>query len=199
MKISRFMAAVAFGTAIVVASSMARGESPFCNSKEGSCEGARFKDYADTFCLAFEQVGHEYTFKREILSPMKKSPYNMDRFWIESVCSPNKIGGNTSAPIVHLAAEDAGGRLFMLEVLRHYYIEERKAPEVWSKVINAKSNKGHTVLDYIEHLKINMGFIREEESHVAEFVAFVCNNGGANAIYAGTCSGKGAPFRGIGK
>lgn len=194
MKIPKFMAALVLGALVLCTSSMAKNENPDCIPWNASCkEEESLGEVLDTYCMAFRHLEHEYTFKNEILTPMKESRHSMDRFWTEPGCRPEKIGGAVHSPIVHTAAEDPS-RVVLLEALRRHYLNERRSPEGWVKIVNAQSSKGHTVLDYVEYLKINKSYIAIEEQSVSELVTFICNNGGKNVVYSGTCSGKGAPF-----
>lgn len=136
--------------------------------------------YQLSYCMKFEQVSNNYGFKKDIIESMKKSPYSFDQYWITPGCTPKRIG-NTDAPIIHLAAEDAGGRMQFIQTLYKTY-QERKDNAQWLKVVNAKNSRGHTLLDYIDYLSTSGTFRDEEKSEVNEFITFLCERGATFSV-----------------
>lgn len=135
-----------------------------------------FEGFHKSFCMKFENVGHVYAFKKEILEAMKKSGYSMEKYWTQVGCVPGKIGGTTT-PISHLVAEDAAGRMQFLKAL-HKYLMDNKEEKTWHKVVNAPNSRGFTMLDYIVYLNSSSQIREEERASTNELIIYLCNNGG---------------------
>jgi hypothetical protein len=160
---------------------------------QAQAAGEIFMDHLFAYCMKVDQVSHVYGFNKEILSSMKKSPYNVDLYWVTAGCRPHRIGGTTS-PLIHWMIEDASGRLQFLKALEKYYLFERKEPALWRAVINAKNSRGQTLLDYAQYLKQARDLRTEEFGDVAEMVTYICANGAVNAVYQATCTNFGGPY-----
>jgi hypothetical protein len=133
--------------------------------------------YVKTYCMGFTQISNNYEFKKEILKSMDETPFSVDDFWQYPGCIPRKLG-ETLSPIVHLAAEVPSDRVKFMKALFNYYKNERKDVSLWHKAINAKSTRGHTLLDYILFLKTNHHVIESEKESLRELISFICDNGG---------------------
>ncbi len=146
----------------------------------GLYQNTDFEGYHQTYCLKFEDVGHTYAFKKEILESMKKTPYGVDKYWVQSGCHPKKMG-NTVSPIAHLVAEDASGRTQFLESLYKYYAD-KKDLKTFTQVLNAKNSRGLTMLDYIVYLENNNQFNKNEREEVNSLIKFICDKGGKFSV-----------------
>jgi hypothetical protein len=139
-------------------------------------EDESFDEYYKLYCMRFEQLSNNYAFKKDMLEHMRKSPYPVDRYWTEASCRPSRIGG-TASPIIHLVAEEVGGRRQFIDLLYKYY-QERKDNNAWLDVVNAKNTIGFTILDYIDWLDKSKGFMDEERDDMNDLIKFLCERGG---------------------
>lgn len=139
-----------------------------------------FEGYHQAYCLKFEDVSHTYAFKKEILESMSKTPYKVEKYWMQSGCQPKKMG-NTDAPILHLVAEDAAGRMQFFEALHKYYTD-KKDNQTWLKIVNAKNSRGLTMLDYIVYLEKNQKFNSDEREDVNKLIRSLCDKGAVFSV-----------------
>ena len=152
-------------------------------NKALSQEEEAFERFITAYCLAFEQSGSAYDIKKRLIEPMKKSSFSPDQYFTAAGCEPQLVGA-TSMPIIHMVAENTTQRLDLLKVIHKYYTQERTdKPSVWLKVINAKNNRGWTVLDYLTYLLVNKKLAKEEEEGVNKFLKFACETGGKFEFY----------------
>lgn len=128
------------------------------------------------YCLKFEQLSNTYEFRKDIIEHMTKSPWSVDRFWTDARCTPGRIGGTVS-PLLHLVAEDVGGRRAFLEALFKYY-QGRKDEQQWLRVVNARNSRGHTLLDYIHWMELDKEIRPEEREDIDSLVKYACQRGG---------------------
>lgn len=139
------------------------------------------------YCLKFEQLSNTYELRKDIIEPMGKSSFSsLDAFWIDAYCTPSRIGGTVS-PIVHLIAEEVGGRKAFLEYLYDFYVR-RNDPSLWLRVINAVNSRGMTVLDYIEYMRDDKELRREEMADIDRLIQFICGRGGQYKVARNNCS-----------
>lgn len=135
-----------------------------------------FDEYYKLYCMRFEQLVNKFDFQKNMLEDMRKSPYPVDRFWLEVNCRPSRIGG-TLSPIVHLVAEEVGGRMQFFELLHKYYQQE-KSNVTWINIVNTKNTRGHTLLDYIDYLDRARELREEEREDINKLINFLCKRGG---------------------
>jgi hypothetical protein len=137
-----------------------------------------FANYVQAFCMKFEIISNPYAFKKEIIGEMKNTPYSFEKFWTQPDCQPGKWGGTVKAPIIHLAADEAFGRIVWLETL----YKEMKDEQMFKRIINAKNTKGQTVLDYIVFGYKDKQYRPEEIVDVNALAKFLCEKGATFAI-----------------
>lgn len=139
------------------------------------------------YCLKFEQLSNIYEFRKDILEPMGNSSFSsLDGFWIDAYCTPGRIGGTVS-PIIHLVAEEVGGRRAFLEYLYDFYVR-RNDPSLWPRVINAVNSRGMTVLDYIEYMRDDKELRSEELADIDSLIQYICSRGGRYKVARKNCS-----------
>lgn len=146
-----------------------------------------FHQYIGPYCITFEQLPNSYELKRKIIDSMNKSSFGPDSYFLNPGCDPQFVGA-TLMPMVHIVVEDSTNRLVLLKSLRTYYLEERKRPDLWFRVVNAKNTRGWTTLDYLEYvLRENKLAMPAEAKGVNSLRKFLCDNGGAYSLFKKTC------------
>lgn len=130
------------------------------------------------YCMQFIQLSNIYELRKNMLEKISKSAFPADHHWIDANCTPNRIGG-TASPMIHLVAEEVGGRRKFLEALDKYFQSRRdKDPQLWQRVINARNSRGMTILDYIEFMRENKLLRQEELEDIESLIVYVCSRGG---------------------
>jgi hypothetical protein len=167
-------------------------------SKNFTAEQKKFLSYANMFCL---KMGGPYStpqtpreFRKKILDEMNgpDTVAYFDDFWKVPACEPRYIA-STMSPLIHFVAENSTDRLFMLKELCKYYLEVRKRPDIWAAIVNVKNTEQQTSLDYMEYILIHKRNIPEELPGIADYIDFLCANGGVYAFYQKKCGVSSGP------
>lgn len=141
--------------------------------------------YHQSYCLKFEHVSNTYMFKKDILEAMKKTPYGIEKLWTLQGCSPKNMGA-TDSPLIHLVAEDVGGKTQFFLAL-HKYLMDQKDEKTWLKILNARSSRGHTLLDFIVYMTERKIYLYEEIESVNNLIKIACEKGAVFSTYNRKC------------
>lgn len=152
---------------------------------KASYQSTDIAGYHQAYCLKFEHVSNTYMFKKDILEAMKKTPYGIEKLWTLQGCSPKSMGA-TDSPLIHLVAEDVGGKTQFFLAL-HKYLLDQKDEKTWLKIVNAKSSRGHTMLDYIVYLTERKVYLYEEIESVNNLIKLACEKGAVFSAYDRKC------------
>lgn len=139
-----------------------------------------FQAYLQSYCMKFEQVTSPHSMKKEIIEPMRKTPYSFEQYWTQAECRPVKIGA-TLSPLIHLAADETFGRRVWLETL-YKHLTDKKELNIWNNIVNAKNTRGQTVLDYIAYIRRDKQYRDEEVEDVNALLKFLCEKGATFAV-----------------
>ena len=137
------------------------------------------------FCMAFPgDIRGAKTLKKRIISRMEKTAPNgkIDLYFLEAGCDPQHLEGGSRVPITQVAAELPSDRLDHLDVLKKYFVENKKE-DLFEKAINAKNTKGQTTLDYLSYLIDNKKFDQTQMEASESFRKYLCSNGGIYSYY----------------
>lgn len=139
------------------------------------------------YCLVFVNLSNTYEFRKDMLESMAKTRWGVDRFWATAACRPNRTGG-VVAPIIHLVAEEAGGRRVYFNALQRYYLQTRADPAAWLNVLNTRNSRGQTVLDFIDEMAAHKELRPEETGDVMRFARELCAQGARHADPGKACA-----------
>lgn len=144
-------------------------------------------DFAFRYCLQFKQL--ESNGIGLMIREMSITPFPIHSYFLAMECSLRGYGG-VKGPILHLVGDDPNAKERSLYNVGAYYLKKLKQPELLSAALNARNERGETMLDYFETLKqkdINTDV--DQQPPRERIIAYVCAHGGQYAKYPRTCLG----------
>lgn len=149
----------------------------------GAVPKSAIDSYLLGFCMQY-QAAQDTVDVETLFEEMEQTPYASKDYWTTPACrAPLKT--DTAVPIIFNTASNAPKNENFPKVVHDYFVNDKKDPQTWLKVINTKTSDGLTFLDFMQY---NLGrghydSVKASKDAALRIVAYICKNGGVYSKY----------------